>query len=100
MAQLNVVAKSDETGDHRPRGDKASGPRGAPMQPQAQRVPRAPEARKEAVRRAEQAPASRVTRFSPPAQDAPATATAPQALRLTQASWLRILFIGLILVAL
>ncbi len=100
MAQLNVVAKSDKTGDHRPSGDKASGPRGAPMQPQVQRAPRAPEARKEAVRRAEQAGLSRVTRFNAPAQDAPAAAPTPQALRLSQASWLRILFIGLILVAL
>ena len=97
MAQLNVVAQSDKTGDHRQSGDKPSGARIGPIQPQVQRAPRSPEARKEAVRRAEHAAATRVTRFE---AQAPEARPAPTAFRLSQAAWLRILFIGLVLVAL
>ncbi len=100
MAQLNVVAQSDKSGDHRPAGDKASGPRSGAMQPQVQRVPRSPEARKDALRRADQAAASRVARVNAPAPETPAVSQAPAAPRLPRAPWLRILLIGLVLAAL
>lgn len=97
MAQLNIVAQSGKTDDHRPSGNKTSGARIGPMQPQVQRMPRSPEARKEAVRRAEQGAATRVTRFEPHPPEARAQTPA---LRLTRAAWLRIIVIGLILAAL
>ena len=94
MAQLNVVAQGDKAGGHRPVGDKVNSQRVGPIQPSVQRVARPPEARKDASRRAEQPPASRVTRFNAPAPDSP---TAPP---FPQGSWMRTLVIGLILAAL
>ena len=94
MAQLNVVTRGDKAGGHRPIGDKLTSQRVGPIQPPVQRVARPPEARKDASRRTEQPPPSRVTRFSAPAPDSP---TAPP---FPQGSWLRTLVVGLILAAL
>ena len=95
MAQLNVVAQGDKGGGNpRASQDKTNSQRVGPIQPSVQRIARPPEARKDTSRRAEQPPASRVTRFNAPAAESPA---APQ---LLQSSWLRPLLIGLIVVAL
>jgi hypothetical protein len=94
MAQLNIVTQGDKGGGVGPSADKVNSQRVGPIQPSVQRVARQPEARKDPSRRAEQAPASRVTRFNAPAAE---TAAPPQ---LLQTSWLRPILFGLILVAL
>jgi len=94
MAQLNVVAQGDKAGGHRPIGDKLNSQRVGPIQPSVQRVARPPEARKDASRRTEQPPPSRVTRFNAPAPDSSIAPPFPQG------SWVRTLVVGLILAAL
>jgi hypothetical protein len=93
MAQIKIASRGERAGVQRPTGDKVNGQHTGPMQPSVQRISRPPEAK--SSRRAETPKlVSRTTRFNVPPPEA--SAHAP----LAQATWLRPLLVGLLLVAL
>jgi hypothetical protein len=96
MAQIDIAARGERSGVQRPTTEKVNGQHAGPIQTSVQRNARPPEAK--SSRRAEspkRAPklVSRTIRFNVAQADAPAHSP------LLQATWLRPVLVGLLLVA-